>query len=120
MRFGFVINGGSRQHFSRSPAIVRYPIADMPEQRHTRAMSKQNLDDQWQDRWMADVCQLGAALATLDKSNPWPDIPLLPAAMNYLMTELWDRGFSQTQIREAFEAAARDLPHYAAGEEVRP
>jgi broad-specificity NMP kinase len=82
-------------------------------------MSDQNEDDRWQDRWMAEVQNLGDALGSMRTTNPWPDVPLLPAAMNYLMTELWDRGFSQTEIREAFEAAALDLPRYAAGVERR-
>ena len=54
------------------------------------------------------------------ETNPWPDRPILPQAINYLMTELWDRCFSQTEIREAFEAAVSDMPRYAAGDEVRP
>jgi SOS response regulatory protein OraA/RecX len=40
-------------------------------------------------------------------------------AINYLMTELWDKGFSQSEIREAFNAAVADMPRYAAGEERR-
>jgi hypothetical protein len=32
------------------------------------------------------------------------------------MTELWDNGFSQSQIRTAFQAAIRDMPRYTAGE----
>ena len=36
--------------------------------------------------------------------------------VNDLMTELWDNGFSQTEIREAFEDAVRDMPRYAAEE----
>ena len=82
-------------------------------------MSEQDADDQWQDRWMAEVQKLGGTLAEMHKTNPWPDIPLLRAALNYLMTELWDRGFSQTEIREAFDDAVDDLPRYAAGEERR-
>lgn len=82
-------------------------------------MSDQDADDQWQDRWMAEVQKLGGTLAEMHKTNPWPDIPLLRAALNYLMTELWDRGFSQTEIREAFDDAVDDLPRYAAGEERR-
>ncbi len=39
--------------------------------------------------------------------------------MTQLMTELWDQGFSQTEIREAFEAALVAMPDYAAGEERR-
>jgi hypothetical protein len=35
------------------------------------------------------------------------------------MTELWDRNFSQTEIRTAFEEAIIDMPRYTAGEERR-
>lgn len=44
---------------------------------------------------------------------------MLPKAINCLMTELWDKGFSQTEIRQAFNAAVTDMPRYAAGEERR-
>ena len=37
----------------------------------------------------------------------------------YLMTELWDQGFSQTETRRAFLAALSDMDRYAAGEERR-
>ena len=33
------------------------------------------------------------------------------------MTELWDKGFSQSEISRAFEGAIADMPRYAAGEE---
>jgi len=69
---------------------------------------------------MAAVREFGLALKTLHRTNPWPDLPLLPRAMNHLMTELWDHGFSQSAIREAFEEAVADMPRYAAGEEMRP
>lgn len=39
--------------------------------------------------------------------------------MNTLMTELWDRGFAQTEIRTAFEHALSDMNRYAAGDERR-
>ncbi len=39
--------------------------------------------------------------------------------INTLMTELWDQGFSQSEIREAFKAALADMNRYAAGEERR-
>jgi hypothetical protein len=74
--------------------------------------------DQWQDRWMAAVYDFAAALKNSHERNPWPDRPLLPQAMNYLMTELWDRHFSQTEIRTAFEDAVTNLSRYA-GDEVR-
>lgn len=44
---------------------------------------------------------------------------MLPQAINCLMTELWDKGFSQTEIREAFTAAITDMARYATGEERR-
>jgi hypothetical protein len=72
-------------------------------------MSDQDASDEWQDRWMAEVKNLGEMLAAMNKTNPWPAIPLLPAATNYLMTELWDRGFSQAEIRQAFDASSSDV-----------
>ena len=39
--------------------------------------------------------------------------------MNDTMTELWDRGFSQTEIRQAFLGAIGDLDRYAGGKERR-
>ncbi|WP_380878510.1 hypothetical protein [Sphingomonas sp. DBB INV C78] len=68
---------------------------------------------------MAAVCQFGSALKELHQTNPWPELPLLTQAMNYLMTELWDHGFSQSEIRKAFEDAVAAMPRYATGEEVR-
>ena len=38
---------------------------------------------------------------------------------NRLMTEFWDQGFSQTEIRIAFTEALPDMDRYAAGEERR-
>jgi hypothetical protein len=35
------------------------------------------------------------------------------------MTALWDRGFSQSDIRSAFERAIAEMPRYAAGQERR-
>ena len=39
--------------------------------------------------------------------------------VNSLMTEFWDQGFSQTEIRIAFADALADMNRYAAGEERR-
>ena len=75
--------------------------------------------DEWQSEWLKAVYRVAETLKELERSNPYPDNPLLPQAMNYLMTELWDRGFSQTQIKQAFEAAVSDMRRYAAGEETR-
>lgn len=43
----------------------------------------------------------------------------LELVVNALMTEFWDQGFSQTQIRRAFTAALDDMNRYAAGSERR-
>jgi hypothetical protein len=82
--------------------------------------NKPNAENEWQNQYTAAVDQFGLALKELHRSNPWPEDPLLPKAMNYLMTELWDYGFSQSEIRQAFEEAVADMPRYAAGYEVRP
>jgi hypothetical protein len=76
-------------------------------------------EDEWQCRSTAVVHQFGLSLQELHESNPWPEFRLLPNAMNTLMTELWDRGFSQTEIREAFNRAIADMPRYTAGVEAR-
>ena len=68
---------------------------------------------------MAVVQQFAEALKRLEQENPWPNTPFLPKAANHLMTELWDHGFSQTEIREAFNNAVADMPRYAAGSERR-
>lgn len=77
-------------------------------------------NDAWQLRSWDVVWRFGQDIKALHQTNPWPDRPLLPQAINSLMTELWDAGFSQTEIRDAFAAAVADMPRYAAGEEQRP
>jgi hypothetical protein len=52
------------------------------------------------------------------KSNPH-DLVALDRIINTLMTELWDNGFSQSEIRSAFEQALADMPRYAGGLEKR-
>ena len=54
--------------------------------------------------------------AALYMENPNSE-PLLERIVNTLMTELWDRGFSQGEIRSAFLTAVEDMVRYAAGEE---
>jgi hypothetical protein len=39
--------------------------------------------------------------------------------INTLMTALWDRSFSQSEIRAGFAAALNDMNRYAAGQERR-
>jgi len=78
-----------------------------------------NADDVWHTRLLEVVWRFGSDVRVLDRSNPWPEQPVLERAINQLMTELWDNGFSQSEIRQAFEAAVADMPRYAAGEERR-
>jgi hypothetical protein len=76
--------------------------------------------DEWQSKLYDASYRLSVALRELHDTNPWPEQPVLKQAINTLATELWDRCFPLTEIREAFEAAAADLPRYAAGQELRP
>ena len=82
-------------------------------------MTDQAARDEWQTRLYEASYRMSADLRDLDDTNPWPDQPVLAQALNTLATELWDRSFSLTEIRAALEAAAADLPRYAAGQEVR-
>jgi hypothetical protein len=45
--------------------------------------------------------------------------PVLVQIMLHFVTELWDQGFSQTEIAVAFKIAVSDLPRYAAGQDRR-
>ena len=76
--------------------------------------------DEWQTHLYEASNRFSVALRELHDTNPWPEQPVLAQAINTLATELWDRCFSLTEIRTALEAAAADLPRYAAGQEVRP
>ena len=49
----------------------------------------------------------------------WAGRDPLGHGINTLMTELWDRSFSQSEIRAAFIAALDDMNRYAAGQERR-
>jgi hypothetical protein len=43
----------------------------------------------------------------------------LSHVIKFLATELWDRSFSQSEIKAAFNAASDDINRYAAGQERR-
>jgi hypothetical protein len=51
------------------------------------------------------------------------DVSVSPTALddlvNYLMTEFWDQGFSQSEIKKAFTEALADMNRYAGGKERR-
>ncbi len=82
-------------------------------------MADYDPDDRWQDEWREAIYNIAEILKEKHQNNPWPHIPVLPEAMQYLMTELWDRGFSQTEIREALDAANSAMPTYTVGQERR-
>jgi hypothetical protein len=72
---------------------------------------------QWQQQASQAAWVLVSKCAGLHKSNP--NEPVLGFFINTLMTELWDIGFSQSEIRKAFEDAIADMPRYSAGQEQR-
>lgn len=69
--------------------------------------------------WMAAMV-FAEACARFRNGEPYGVAVELDGLMNTLMTELWDQGFSQTEIRAAFQNALADMPRYAAGFERRP
>lgn len=77
-------------------------------------------EDAWQMRFANAVEFFILALLDLHNTNPWPDdFPAVDAAMLDLATRLWEKGFSQTEIRRAYEAALSGLVSFAAGDEIR-
>ena len=72
----------------------------------------------WEGQAMTATWAFARTCLELAKCNPY-EHDALTWVMNTLMTELWDNGFSQSEIRTAFEHAIEDMPRYAAGEEKR-
>jgi hypothetical protein len=79
-------------------------------------MSEQ--DTPWEGLCSEAAWTFARRCVELHKSNPY-DVIALDSIINTLMTELWDSGFSQSEIRTAFEKAIRDMPRYAANQERR-
>ncbi len=75
-------------------------------------------DDAWQNRYLSVTYDFAQHCGELRDSNPF-DAPALETIAIYLATELWDRGFSQTEIKSAFETATSCLVKYGAGEDRR-
>jgi len=73
----------------------------------------------WEGQSYEAAYKFALQCAVLAACNPYNKATPLSGIINTLMTELWDRNFSQTEIRTAFEEAVRDMPRYAAGEERR-
>jgi hypothetical protein len=75
-------------------------------------------EELWEGRFNTAPYDFGLQCRELTDSNPY-DSNALDGLINTLMTELWDRNFSQTEIRSAFEQALADMNRYAAGLERR-
>lgn len=75
-------------------------------------------DIPWEGRCLEAASAFGAHCVELRATNPYGR-PVLSVIANDLLTVLWDRTFSQTEIRTAFEKALADLQEYAAGEDRR-
>src|SRR5215470_14979021 len=73
----------------------------------------------WEGQCADAAYQFALRCAVLVTQNPHRVAAPLEHIINTLMTELWDRNFSQSEIRAAFAAAIEDMPRYAAGEERR-
>jgi hypothetical protein len=63
--------------------------------------------------------ELALSCRRLRETNSPSGDDALAFVVNALMTEFWDQGFSQTEIRKAFMEALADMNRYAAGEERR-
>jgi hypothetical protein len=73
----------------------------------------------WESQCADAAYEFAKRCAVLVSRNPYNLPAPLEGIINTLMTELWDRNFSQSEIRAAFEEAIKDMPRYAAGEERR-
>jgi hypothetical protein len=73
----------------------------------------------WGHRYTSVTYEFATQCAKLRDAYPYDDAAALDAIMVYLATELWDRGFSQSEIKASFETAIDLLKPYCAGEERR-
>ena len=84
-----------------------------------QAMTEHNDDYPWEGQCGDAAYEFGLRCANLAARNPHEETAPLDRLITALMTELWDRNFSQSEIRTAFEEAIKHMPRYAAGEERR-
>lgn len=73
----------------------------------------------WEGQCADAAYEFALCCASLAARNPYNSAAPLNRIINTLMTELWDRNFSQSEIRTAFQEAIENMPRYAAGEERR-
>lgn len=83
------------------------------------AMDPTDQEDAWQMRYANILEGFGIALYDLHHTNPWPERPALNLAISDIACDLWKRGFSETEIRAAYEFALAGLPNYTAGQDKR-
>ncbi|MBX3577488.1 MAG: hypothetical protein KF723_09765 [Rhizobiaceae bacterium] len=72
----------------------------------------------WEAQCHAVAATFARRCRELYDQNPYDEAPL-ESVINTFMTELWDSGFSQSEIAKAFEDAILDMLRYAAGKERR-
>jgi hypothetical protein len=70
----------------------------------------------WEGQCADAAYEFALRCAELVTQNPHNLVSPLNDIINDLMTELWDRNFSQSEIRTAFEEAIKYMPDYAAEE----
>jgi GH24 family phage-related lysozyme (muramidase) len=73
----------------------------------------------WEGQCADAAYDFALRCARLATQNPYQQdtATSLRYIIGTLMTELWDRNFSQGEIKQAFEEAIAAMPRYAAGEE---
>lgn len=76
-------------------------------------------EDEWRSACLKLATDFSEACREIQTDNPDQATPTIDVVIADLATELWDQGFSQTEIRRAFQAAMDALPAYAAGHERR-
>jgi hypothetical protein len=86
-------------------------------------MTESNEEIPWEGRCAFAASEFALRCREPRDSNPYSESelgdPVLVYLINFLMTDLWDQTFSQTEITTAFKSAIERLPNYAAGEERR-
>jgi hypothetical protein len=72
----------------------------------------------WEGQCTDAAYDFALRCARLATQNPYhqDSATSLTYAIGSLITELWDRNFSQGEIKQAFETAVAAMPRYAAGE----
>jgi hypothetical protein len=72
-------------------------------------MTEQVGDVPWEGQCADAAYEFGLRCANLVAQNPYHVATPLSRIVNGFMTELWDRNFSQSEIRTAFGEAIRDM-----------